>query len=109
MPAAAEIARLARLLADFEDLRVRGHAADKFMDLQFAEAAAEIEVLLRGQLLVAEEDDLMLKQCGPYRADDPVGEIARQIHARDFGAERAGDRLDLDRALRHVNRLRSSA
>jgi hypothetical protein len=62
MPGAAEIAGLVLLLADFEDLLVVLHALDEIVDLQLAETPAERYVLIRSEMLIAEEDHLVVDQ-----------------------------------------------
>ena len=49
-----------------------------------------------GEVLVAEEDHEVLEPGAPDGRDGVVGEILRQVDARDLGAERPGDGLDLD-------------
>jgi len=96
VPAATEIAGLLGLLADFKDLGISRHRLDELMDLQLTEAAAEIELLLRGQMLVMKEDNEMLEQRRADLADHPIGEGTGEIDAGDLGAERAGDWLNRD-------------
>jgi hypothetical protein len=105
VPAAAEVARLPRLLADLDDLWLRGHAADEFVDLQLAEAAAESELLLRAQLLVVQEDHEVVEQCRADLADRRVRQRPGEVDARYLGAERAGYPVDPDR-VRHGTALR---
>src|SRR5580704_15157058 len=101
VPAAAEIARLVFLLTDFEDLLVVGHTLDEFMDLQLAEAAAEGEVLVGGQVLVAEEDHLVVGERVADFADRRVIELLRQVDAGDLGAERPRNPVHRNRAVGH--------
>ena len=61
MPATAKITRVVRLFTHLDDTRIERRTFDEFMGLQIAEAATEGEVLLRRQMLVVEEDDLMLE------------------------------------------------
>ena len=91
VPAAAEIARLLGFLADFEDLGISRHRLDEFVDLQRPKAAAEIELLLRGQVLVVKEDDEVIEQRRADLADHRIRERAGEIDPGDFGAECAGD------------------
>src|SRR6185437_4826494 len=63
VPAAAEIARLVRLLADLEDVPIFLRGLDEIVDLQLTKPAAEGEMLFRGEMLVVKEDDLMVEQC----------------------------------------------
>src|SRR5207302_10072980 len=105
VPPAAEIACFLRLLANLDDLGMRGHAADEFMDLQFAEAAAEIDLLLGAQLLVVKEDHQVVEQRRADLADRRVRQSLGEIDSRYFGAERAGYPIDPDR-VRHRSLLR---
>src|SRR4029077_9545266 len=74
VPAAAEIARFVRLLADLEDVLILLRGLDEIVDLQLNKPAAEDEVLLRGQMLVVKENDLMVEQCLADLANDLFGE-----------------------------------
>jgi len=69
-----EIARLVRLLADLEDVLILLRGLDEIVDLQLTKPAAEGEMLLRGQMLVMKENDLMVEQCLADLANDLVGE-----------------------------------
>ena len=71
------------------------------MDLQLTKPAAEGEMLFRGQMLVAKENDLMDEQCLADLANDLVGEWPGEINASDFGAKRARDPLSGNRAVIH--------
>ena len=75
MPAAAEIACLFRLLAHFEDLRIVRHRLDEIVDLQRAEPAAECQMLLRRQMLVAEENHEVGEQRLPDLGNCRVGQL----------------------------------
>src|SRR5690348_10862292 len=89
MPAAPEILRLVRLFPDFDDLRKIGHAADEFMNVEVAKAAAKGEMLLRRQMLVMEKDNLMIEQGLAYVGDYfVVVDRLRQIDPDDVSAER---------------------
>ena len=76
------------------------------MDDRRAEAAAERDMLLDGQRLVAKED----REIGHQRVVDflelLVAERLRQIHAGDLGADRRGQFPHLDRVIRHAGFLR---
>jgi hypothetical protein len=62
VPGTAEVASVVLgLFSDLDDLRVLSHAADKIMDVQAAKAAAESQMLLRRQMLIAEKDNLMVE------------------------------------------------
>ena len=74
VPAATEIACLVRLLADLEDVLILLRGLDEIVDLQLTKAAAEGEMLVRGQMLVVKENDLMVEQCLADLANDLVGE-----------------------------------
>src|SRR5579863_9949862 len=66
------------------------------MDVQLAEAAAEIEVLLLADVLVAEEDHRVLGQRTMYFLERPVAERLRQVDAADFRAYDRGELVDAD-------------
>jgi hypothetical protein len=72
---------------------------DEIVDLQLTKPAAEGEMLLRGQMLVVKENDLMIEQCLADLANDLVGEWPGEIDASDFGAKRSRDPLSGNRAL----------
>src|SRR5208282_55258 len=101
MPAAAEILRVRLVLGDDEDLGMAGHRLDELMHVEGAEATAEPKMLLRGQVLVAEEDHAMVEQRLMQVGSGRVVEILRQIDTFDNGAEGAADRLHADRLVRH--------
>ena len=64
------------------------------MRLEVAEAAGEREVLLGGDVLVAEEDDLVLEQRAMDLVERLVVERLGQVDASDLGADRRAERLD---------------
>ena len=57
------------------------------MQVQFAELAAETQMLLKAHMLVAEEDDQILCQRAMDLVHLPVAERARQIGPLDLGAD----------------------
>ena len=61
------------------------------MDLEVAEPSRERDVLLRGQRLVAEEDDLVVVQRLAQLGDDLVGQRGREIDAGDLGPHRRAE------------------
>ncbi|MCY1376645.1 hypothetical protein D9M68_879020 [compost metagenome] len=67
---------------------------------QLAEALAEVDVLLRAQPLVAEENHQVLVQRGADFLELIVRQRARQVQALDFGPQRAGDRAGFQMAIR---------
>ena len=69
------------------------------MRLEVAEAAGECEVLLGGDALVAEEDDLVLEQRAPDLGDGLVGEVVAQVDARELGADRRAERLNAEMVI----------
>ena len=79
---------------------VRIAAGDRVV-LELAEVPREGDVLGARDVLVAEEQDLVLEQ---QRADlgDEAGVARRsaEVHVGELRADRAGQRLDLDRAAR---------
>lgn len=93
-------------VGDDQDLGVIGQLEVlQHMDLQRAEAAAEIDVLARGDALVAEHQHVVRK----VRAVDAVevlrAEGPRQIEAHHLGAQRAcgaGHRADIEGLRRGI-------
>jgi hypothetical protein len=83
---------------DAHEARMVGIAARDRMVLELAEMASERDMLGTRDVLITEEQDPVLEQQGADFRDEPG--IARgdaQIHVGQLGANRAGERLDLDR------------
>src|SRR5262249_56909534 len=66
-----------------------------------AEEAAEGEMLLRSQRLVAEEEDEMLDEGAPDLCGRRIRRRGRQIDPGNLGAERAGDGPHGERLIVH--------
>ena len=101
MPALAVGARAVLVGVDDHQFGMAGLGRRRRVDVQFAELAAEIEVLLRRQMLVAEEDHQVLGQ----RAVDLVhlrGCRRAQIDAADLAADDRGQLVDADRLIGRV-------
>ena len=64
--------------------------------LQHAEAARESDLLLGGEVLVAEESDLVVEERLVYSGEGLVIERLREIHAGDLGAEVLADAVHGD-------------
>src|SRR5882672_4703143 len=67
------------------------------MDMQLAELAAEGEMLLRRDMLVAEEDHEVLGKRAVDFVHRPIGQRAREIDPRYFRADDRGQLFDADR------------
>ena len=93
MPATAEVLGVALVLGDHDDLRVAVHRLDEVVHVQRAKPAAERNVLLRGHLLVAEEDGAVIEQCLVNQFCCAVVEFPAQIDSFDHRPKRATDRL----------------
>src|SRR5258708_6598502 len=96
MPAIADIALLLRFLAHLGDHRVAGCRGKEPIDVDVAKATGEGDMLLRGQMLIAEKDDTVFAK---YTADLGQFEIARrrcQIHSRYLSADIGSERRNLD-------------
>ena len=72
------------------------------MDVQFAEQPAEGEMLLRRDVLIAEEDDEVLRQRAVELVHRPVGQRAGEVDAADFRADDRREPVDADRLVRRV-------
>jgi hypothetical protein len=70
------------------------------MDVQFAEVAAERQMLLRRQMLIAEEDHGVLGQCSVDLVHLAVRGRSREIGAADFRADDRRELIDRDRFVR---------
>ena len=101
MPEAAEIDPLVFELDDRGDQRKTLDPLDERVFDDLAETPGEGEKPLGRQLLVAEEDYQMVEPGTPDRRDRAFVEVFGKIDAGDRGAERAGDRTDLQRTVGH--------
>ena len=72
--------------------RAVGRTADVPFDL--AEAQRERELLIAGEVLVAEDEQVMLEERREDRVLQRVCERLRQIDAQDFRTGRVGERRD---------------
>ncbi len=70
------------------------------MDVQLAEQPAESQMLLRRDVLVAEEDDDVLGQRPVDLVHRPVGQRLGEIDAIDLRADDRGQLVDADRFIR---------
>ena len=71
------------------------------MQVEFSEAAAEGEVLLHRQRLVAEEDDQVVHPGGVDLLRLAIAKRPGQVHARDFCPNDRGDLAHFDRFVGH--------
>src|SRR6185312_12002562 len=71
------------------------------MDREVAEAAAEILLLVDGQILVAEEDHQVFHQRIVHLLELLVAERARQVDPADFGPDMRRQLFDRDRLVGH--------
>ena len=69
------------------------------MEVQFAEAAAEIEVLVLADVLVAEEDHQVLRQRAVDLLEGLVAQRLREIDAADLRADDRRQLVDGDRVV----------
>ncbi|GAB3402944.1 hypothetical protein GCM10027318_11590 [Massilia agilis] len=70
------------------------------MDLQWAEAAAEGDLLLRRDVLVAEHQHMVVEVGTVDAREFFVGERRVQVQAEHLGAERRIEAADRDRRVR---------
>jgi hypothetical protein len=71
------------------------------MDIQAAKAAAESQMLLRRQILIAQKDNLMVKQRPADFGNHGVVEWLAQIDPRELGAESSGDAAHVKCPIAH--------
>ena len=101
MPEAAEIEGLLRLLDDRDHLRAFLQPGDEGIAVAGAEARGEIALPGRRQVLAAEEDHPVFEEGAADFRETVVGNRRGEVHAPDFGPERARDRRNLDLAVFH--------
>ena len=100
VPAFAVGARRILVGMDDHQLGMARRVRRRGMDVQLAEAAAEVEVLVLGDMLVAEEDHQVLRQRAVDLLEGLVAERLRQIDAADLGADDRRQLVDRDRVVR---------
>src|SRR5579872_5564629 len=83
---------------DRQHLRMARRSGRAGMNVKFAELAPEGLLAVQIEELVAEEQDLMLKQ-GSADLPDLTRAGPSQVDAADFGADMTADGLDLDRFI----------
>jgi len=69
--------------------------------MDVAEAACELDLLCRRELLIAEEDDAVVEQRLVYIDKSLVGNVCK-INAVHLGTECTCDRLHVESAIAHV-------
>ena len=84
------------LLLEAHQLRLVGVRGDEGVDLEVAEPTGEGHVPLRGQRLIAEEDDFEVEQTATQLGHEGVGEVAGDVDARDDAADGGSKLLDLE-------------
>ena len=96
MPAAAEVLGVVLALDDLENFGMVGQALHVGMQMNFAEALGETDLLDRRQLLLAEEHHLVREERIVHVGEILVAHVG-EVDAVQLGAERAGDGFHLDR------------
>ena len=97
VPRVLVAAHLRRLL-EAHQLGLPGVRRQEGVNLQLAEAPGERDVLSRGQGLVPEEDDLVVVQRLAQLGDDVVGQLGRQVDARDLRPARRAQHAGVEGA-----------
>src|SRR5688572_27928658 len=78
---------LARVRND-EDFRVVGQEElFEHVDLQHAEATAEIDLLFRGNLLIAKDHDMVIQMCAVNPREVLIIDRPAEVKANDLGAD----------------------
>src|SRR5207244_4668044 len=95
-PATGHIALLLGLLAHLSDRRIAGHRGEKAVDVDRGKPLGKREVLLRHQMLVAEEHDAVLAEGAADLGKNLVGQCGCQIDAGNLGPDFARNRFDPD-------------
>ncbi len=86
---------------DWQDLRMSLRSGGVRVNVQVTEMASECLLLLQADLLVAEEQDLMLRQSGVQVFDLLVAERRGQVDVGNLGAQIRGQALHLDSGITH--------
>ena len=96
---------VARIGVGVDDHRLRqaGQRGGGGVDVQFAEAATEGELLLGADVLIAEEDHQMIHQRLMDHIETGIVQRPGQIDATDFSADPRCQLADLDAVRRHVS------
>src|SRR3954471_22296269 len=97
MPVTAEVGGLALLLHHFEDEREAVDTGDEGIGAGRAEPGTHLHDVGRLKLLVADHQHRVAQERLVHLAPAGIGQ-ACQVDVADFGAERAGERLDPHRA-----------
>ena len=76
------------------------------VDVDLAEAASGREVLLGGEILIANHGDAVLEERSPDSFERLVVDTGREVDAEDLGSQRPRDRPDLHlrTAHRHISK-----
>ena len=104
LPSAAEVLRFILALNDLEHLGLLGQTLDVGMEMDVTEAACELNLLCRRELLTAEEDDAVVEQRLVYVGKALVADVCK-IDTAHLGAERTCDRLHIESAIAHAGLL----
>ena len=102
VPAAADIVLLVHVLGDQRDLRIVRVGCEELVDVDLAEAAGEVDMILLGNALITEENEAVLGKGFVNGVELRVAEAGGDVHAGDFSAD-ALQRADVQ--LAHVSIL----
>ena len=102
VPAATDIAGLLRLLADLGDRRIIGHMRKEAVDVDRPKALGHRNVLLRREVLVAEEHDAVFAERAADLAERLVADRLPEIDAADLRTDIGRRRHDLDVLIVHA-------
>ncbi len=90
MPAATEIGFLVRLLDDLHQFRMVIHALHVRVNVQRAEAAGKILLLVRRQaMLAAQNNHLVIQESLMDLIEIGIGQPSEQVCSMDFGTQSA--------------------
>jgi len=87
VPAAADVARLLRLLPDLGDHWIAGDGGEKAVDVNRRKPLGKRDMLLRRELLVAEKDDAVLPEGAADLGENSVVDRPGEIDATYLGAD----------------------
>jgi hypothetical protein len=98
VPAVARHVRRSRRRADLQDVGI-DLGRRRVDGAQFAEGGGEALVMLGGDRLIAEDEDVVVVEGGPDLFQLLRRDLLRQVDARDFRPQNRGDPVDGESAV----------
>ena len=96
VPAATEVGAVVGHGDDVDDFGVVGVALDERVRVELAEPAPERDLLVGGEVLIAEHEDVVFDERGADRGEGGGIDRCGEIEPADLGTEHAGDRQQVE-------------